>query len=150
MNKILWNKKSRTIRHGLQICSLFAILFCCIFLCSCQKKDDTEKKEKDLEFTIVSDRDIPANLMTIINNRRQEPFQLTYATADTLYLAVGYGMQKTGGYSIQIPACYLTGKHIVLRTELIGPSEGTQVSQLASYPFVVIKTEMVDLPVKFE
>ncbi len=129
---------------------LTVTLLCMLFVCSCGSKEDAGQKEKDLEFTIVADKDIPANLMTIINNRRQEPFQLTYATADTLYIAVGYGTQKTGGYSIRIPACYLTKSHIVLRTELLGPSEGAAVSQLVSYPFVVIKTEMIDLPVKFE
>lgn len=121
-----------------------------LFLCSCGTKEKDEPKEKDLEFTIVADKDIPANLMTIITNRRTEPFQLTYATADSLYIAVGYGTQKTGGFSIQIPACYLTKNHIVLRTELLGPPEGANISQLVSYPFVVIKTEMIDLPVKFE
>ncbi len=141
----------RTIRQGIRrtVC-LACILASLLLLTACQNKASSEEKEKDLEFTVVAEADIPENLKTIINGRKQQEFQLTYATEDTLYLAVGYGVQKTGGYSIQIPSCYLTQTHIVIKTELIGPSEQDLVSRLESYPYVVIKTEMIDLPVKFQ
>lgn len=140
----------RTAGKSLRRIACLACLFCSLLLLSaCRSKDLSEEKEKDLEFTVVPEADIPDNLKTIINGRKQQEFQLTYATEDTLYLAVGYGTQKTGGYSIQIPSCYLTQSHIVLKTELIGPSEQDLVSKLESYPYVVIKTEMIDLPVDF-
>ena len=130
--------------------SLFSLLFLFLLLTACQAKSTSEEKQSDLAFTIVPESDIPDNLKTIIEGRKKHEFCLTYETEDMLYLAVGYGTQKTGGYSIQIPACYLTKSKIVLRTELIGPSEQDLVSKLESYPFVVIKTERIDLPVEFQ
>ena len=53
-----------------------------------------------------------------------QPFKLTYTDDKNLYIAVGYGAQPTGGYSISIRELYLTENSIVLATELMGPEKG--------------------------
>jgi len=63
---------------------------------------------------------------------------------------VGFGKQAGGGYSIAVNDLYLTDNSIVLDTELIGPEKGENMGTEPSYPFIVIKTEMSELPVVFQ
>ncbi|MBR6664678.1 MAG: protease complex subunit PrcB family protein [Lachnospiraceae bacterium] len=101
-------------------------------------------KLRDLEFVIVSEELIPAELKTIIDERKQEEFKLTFADADALYICVGYGQQKTGGFSITVDELYLTEKAIYAETTLLGPDSSEKVSKAPSYPYIVIKTEALD------
>ena len=101
-------------------------------------------KLRDLEFVIVSDELIPAELKTIIEERKAEEFKLTYADADALYICVGYGQQKTGGFSITVDELYLTEDAIYAETTLLGPDGSEKPSKAPSYPYIVIKTEALD------
>lgn len=101
-------------------------------------------KLRDLEFVIVSDELIPAELKTIIEERKAEEFKLTYADADALYICVGYGQQKTGGFSITVDELYLTETAIYVETTLLGPDGSEKPSKAPSYPYIVIKTEALD------
>lgn len=101
-------------------------------------------KLRDLEFVIVSDELIPAELKTIIEERKAEEFKLTYADADALYICVGYGQQKTGGFSITVDELYLTETAIYAETTLLGPDGSEKPSKAPSYPYIVIKTEALD------
>lgn len=101
-------------------------------------------KLRDLEFVIVSDELIPAELKTIIEERKSEEFKLTYADADALYICVGYGQQKTGGFSITVDELYLTENAIYVETTLLGPDGSEKPSKAPSYPYIVIKTEALE------
>lgn len=135
--------------------SRIILMFCMIItittaLVGC-KKDDTEvKKLKDLEFTVVEDADLPGELKEIIDEKKEEPFRLTYANKDNLYIVVGYGKQNSGGYSIAVEELYLTNNAIYIDTNLIGPSKEDNVSQGITYPYVVVKLEYMDERVVFE
>lgn len=108
----------------------------------------TQTKVEDLEFDIVSSDDIPEALLRIIDEKKENPFKLTYANGGLLYVVVGYGAQDTGGYSIQVPECYRTEDSIVVDTELIGPSADEAATQ--TYPYIVIVLTDISLPVTFE
>ena len=60
------------------------------------------KKVKDLEFAVVGEPEIPQELKQIIAQKQTAPFKLTYSDEQNLYIAVGYGVQPTGGYSISV------------------------------------------------
>nr|WP_024838240.1 protease complex subunit PrcB family protein [Clostridium sp. 12(A)] len=107
-------------------------------------------KVKDMEFSVTPDTDIPQELKDIIAQKQQSPFKLTYSDDKNLYIVVGYGQQPSGGFSIAVNDLYLTDNSIVLKTELIGPGKGEVTATDASYPFIVIKTEMSELPVVFQ
>ena len=59
-------------------------------------------------------------------------------------------MQQTGGYSIKVNAVYQTDGGVVLDTEFIGPDKSENVPQSPSYPYIVIKTEEVELKKRAE
>lgn len=128
----------------------FTLMITVLGFCGC-KKDDTEiKKLKDLEFTVVEDADLPGELKEIIDEKKEEPFKLSYSNKDYLYIVVGYGKQNSGGYSISVDDLYLTSNAIYINTTLIGPTEEDMVSQGVTYPYVVVKTEYREERVVFE
>ncbi|WP_440194158.1 protease complex subunit PrcB family protein [Anaerocolumna jejuensis] len=136
----------RIIKGRAHIISLliFGFLGISLFLTGCQKEDPGGKKIKDLEFTVVEDADVPEPLMKMINEKKKEPFKLSYSDVENLYIVVGYGEQPTGGYSITVNAVYLTDNAIVVDTDLVGPGENEQVTNALTYPYVVIKTQFYD------
>jgi len=119
-------------------------------LSGCTVNGDNGNKVRDLDFTVVADTDIPQELKQIIAEKQQSPFKLTYSDDKNLYIVVGYGKQASGGYSIAVNDLYLTDNSIVLDTELIGPEKGENTGTEPSYPFIVIRTEMSELPVVFQ
>jgi hypothetical protein len=142
--------KKLLIRKRL-ICLGFVLLGLVAFtLSGCLGKGDSGKKVKDMEFSVVADTDMPQELKEIITQKQQSPFKLTYSDDKNLYIVVGYGQQPSGGFSIAVNDLFLTDNSIVLKTELIGPSKGEVAGVEASFPFIVIKTEMSELPVVFQ
>lgn len=129
---------------------LLTIVIIMIGLTGCKAKDTEVKKLKDLDFTVVEDADIPGELKEIIDEKKEEPFKLSYSNKDYLYIVVGYGKQNSGGYSIAVDDLYLTDNAIYIDTNLIGPSSEDMVSQGVTYPYVVVKLEYREERVVFE
>lgn len=116
--------------------------------CSIESKD--EKKSGDLEFEVISKDSVPAEFNTIIDQKKKELFKTTYSDKDNLYIAIGYGEQPTGGYSISVTEMYETKNGIYVKTEFKGPSKKESVTQEISYPYIVIKTKASDKSVVFK
>lgn len=120
-------------------------IFC---LTGCSKKTENEKV-KSIDFTVVTEEDIPEDLLEIIEPRKEVPFQLTFSDQSYLYIVKGYGKQDTGGYNIVVNDFYQTADGLYLDTELFGPAADETVDARISYPYIVLKTELIDLPVTF-
>lgn len=143
MKHFLKGKAGRWVYLLLSIIMLF-------LLSGCNMKKDDEEKVRDLEFTVVGEADAPQQLKTILAEKRTQPFKITFTDEQNLYIAVGYGPQQTGGYSIQVEELYLTDNAIVLDTELLGPEKEEEVAPETSYPFIIIRTELLENPVIFK
>lgn len=136
---------------------ILAILSCVILLVfvaggctACGNKSDAGDKVKDLEFTIVEDADVPEKLAKLIEEKKEQPFKLSYGNQEYLYIVVGYGSKDTGGYSVQVNELYLSEHAICIDTDLIGPGEGKKVGAATSYPYIVVKTEYMDKTIVFQ
>jgi hypothetical protein len=116
--------------------------------CGLEKTD--EKKLEDLTYTILEEKEIPQEFLAVIEEKKEQMFKLTYTDEESLYIAVGYGVQQTGGYSISVNQCYLTQNAVYFDTTLIGPSKGEQVNEAKSYPYLVIKTKYSEKNVVFQ
>jgi len=136
------------MKHRAYIFLILAMLLC-LSGCNVLKKEDGEKV-RDLEFTVVGETDIPQQLQTILTEKKAQPFKLTFTDEQNLYIVVGYGPQQTGGYSIQVQELYLTDNAIVLDTELLGPQKEETVAPEASYPVIILRTELLENPVIFK
>ncbi len=119
-------------------------------LISCKNTDGTPEKDKDLEFTVVENADLPEKLANYIEEKKTNPFKLTYENEDYLYIVQGYGAQVSGGYSISVDELYLADDWIYVKTSLIGPGRNEPMTQNITYPYVVIKTEFMDNDVVFQ
>lgn len=119
-------------------------------LLGCGMKETAIKKLKDIEFTVIDQSEIPEELFNTMEEKKKEGFKLTYTDEKNLYIAVGYGEQATGGYSISVDECYLTENAIYFETTLTGPEKGEKVNEVATYPYIVIKAKYMDEPVVFE
>ena len=121
----------------------------CLFIGCSTEKISTEKL-RDIEFTVLPNKDIPEELEEMIDEKDGAPFKLTYADDGALYIAVGYGKQPTSGYSIKVMQAYETENAIYIHTNLIGPAKDEKILERATYPYIVIKTEFIDKNVVFE
>ena len=119
-------------------------------LTGCGQKTEEPKKVRDLDFTVVQESELPEQLKLLIGEKKCNPFKLTYAGSDALYIVQGYGAQPTGGYSVTVKELWLADNAIYFCSELLGPKEGENVGQSISYPYVAVKTEQMDLPVVFK
>lgn len=121
-----------------------------MMLSGCSVLSEERVKLRDLDFTVLAEEKIPEELLSIVNEKKVEPFKLTYSDKDYLYICIGYGEQATGGYSIAVNELYETDSAIYVNTELLGPEPSEKSNPTPSYPHIVLKTEYLDKTVIFE
>ncbi len=141
----------RCIFSPAYLCSLlFVLLLMGILSAGCGLEETDGQKLEDVSYTILEEKEIPKEFLSVIEEKKEQVFKLTYTDQEHLYIAVGYGVQQTGGYSIAVNQCYLTKNAIYFDTTLVGPSKGEQVNQAKSYPYLVVKTGYSEKSVVFE
>ncbi|MCH5264301.1 MAG: protease complex subunit PrcB family protein [Lachnospiraceae bacterium] len=134
--------KKHLLAGGLCLCLL-------LMLTGCKTAVEQETKGADWEYTVVPTADCPKDFLEEIEKKKINAFQMTYDDGEYLYLAVGYGEQETGGYSIKVQGLYEKGEGLCMETSLVGPEEDAVVRNQASFPYIVIKTEKTDKKVEF-
>ena len=140
-------------RKGLNWKNVWFISMCIVVsICFTGCGDSKEKNEKiqDLEYTVVADKEVPTELRDKLEERKTEPFKVTFADSGYIYICVGYGEQERGGYSIGVKELYLTDNAIYVDTILTGPDSEETKGNGKSYPYIVIKTEYREESVVFE
>ena len=142
----------RKLMNGkiLLIFGLLAWVLIVRLLTGCSVEKENQEKVRDLEFTVVGEAELPEELKKLADEKKAAPFKLTYSNDQGLFIAVGYGEQATGGYSIAVRELYLTENAIVIDTELLGPPKGEEAGVEKSYPYITIRTEMLEQPVIFQ
>lgn len=117
----------------------------------CSAGEEPTDKLGDLDFTVVGEREQPDALKEIIAEKKTSAFQISYTIGGDLYIAVGYGEQPSGGYSICVNAFYETEDSLYLDTTLIGPGKAENVTATPTTPYIVIKTENIEgKPITFQ
>lgn len=127
---------------------IFLLISLLYFTIGCEKKE--EKKTSSVDFTIVTESDMPKDLKKLIKERRKNPFELSYSDGSYLYIVKGYGRQETSDYSIVVNDFYLSDDNLVFDTDLTGPEKDADTTGKASYPYIVIKTEYIENSIIFQ
>ena len=127
-----------------------SMLVILLLLTACHAGRDNMKKLRDIEFTVVSPQEIPEELESLISEKKEGGFQLTYADKGYLYMAYGDGKRDTSGYSVEVEECYEAQDVICMKTNLKGPPKDEEIIGENTYPFVVVKIEYVEKDVVFE
>lgn len=144
MKRKYWLKKNTIV--------ITIIVMVSVFLTGCGvKKIGKEDAEvQKMEYTVVEELSIPEELKELIEEKKIKEFQVSFASGKELYLAVGYGEQETGGYSIVVERLEETPEAVYFETNLLGPDKDEKVSQRVSYPYIVVKTEYRDKDIFYE
>ena len=116
--------------------------------CGIERTDG--QKLEDLPYAILEEKEIPQELLKAMEEKKETGFKLTYEDKEYLYIAIGYGAQETGGYSISINECYRTKNAVYFGTTLIGPRKGEKINEVASYPYIAIRTKYLKKNVVFQ
>ena len=114
----------------------------------CKVEEKSDAKVSDMKFTVISEKELPDELKKIIEEKKQKEMKLTYMSGDKLYIV--RGVQKTGGYSIQVKDLYQAKNAVYFKSELIGPGENDVSEKVESYPYIVVSTEKTEDIVVFE
>ena len=142
------SKKSRK-KWLLSLMAVMGIFLAGVYAVACGGEKQAEKL-RDLEFAVIGPDETPQELAQIIEEKKNDSFRLTYTSGNDLYIAAGYGKQETGGYSITVPELYLTDNSIIVKTELKGPGRSEPTGEEPSYPYIVLRTELLEEPVVFQ
>ncbi len=112
-----------------------------------QKKS---REGKDLDYTVMKEEDFPAQVQKVLEVKKQEEFQMSYQCEGELYLLRGYGIQSTGGYSIQVEYVREIGDEIHIKTKLVGPETREEQKEAISNPYIVVKVDSGNKSVVFD
>ncbi len=121
-----------------------------LLISACVTTEAPVEKIRDLDFTVMTDANIPEELLKNLEEQKAEAFTFTYADGEHMYICIGYGEQMTGGYSITVNELYLTEDAIYVDTSLMGPTPEEASVQATSYPYIVLQTEYIDKAVIFQ
>ena len=127
---------------------LMMLLLCLLTGCGVQTQD--KERIKDLEFTVLDPENIPEELRNVLEEKKAEPFKVTYEDEGYMYICVGYGEQQTSGYSIIVKDLYLSANAVYVNTELLGPGNGEETAAATTCPYIVLKLQDLEQPVVFE
>ena len=117
------------------------IIFLTVFLTGCMVGEKNSGGMSDVEFTVMKKDDLPEEVKEMINGNEQEEFQMTCGWEKELYLMRGYGIQSTGGYSIQVEYVTENEKELHIKTHLMGPGSREMRKQGISCPYIVVKVD---------
>lgn len=114
---------------------------CLFFLtaagCECLEK---EENSEEVVFEIVEEDEIPEKMKTIIEEEKEEPFQITYEEDGRIYIGQGYGQKEMEGYEIEVDDCRISEHFLYVHTILTGPDREPE-EKTRSWPYIVIRVE---------
>lgn len=135
--------------HGKTLLFFFFFAAMLFAVSGCGREAEEIKKIRDLEYTVLEEGNVPQELLEKIQEKKREPFEMTYESEGYLYIARGYGTQPTSGYSIRVLEVYEAEQGLLFSSELLGPGKEEAVLQMETYPYIVIKLQSVELEVIF-
>lgn len=133
-----------------KVFTLFFLLGLSMTFFGCKIESQGEEKIQDLDFTVLQEKEIPLDVFEMIERKKQEAFQFAKTSDGSTYLVVGYGKQKTSGYSIQVEEVYLGENAVYIKTTLLGPQKSEAVNETETYPYIVVKIQARDEMVIFK
>ena len=130
------------------VCAVVIFLLT-IQISGCEGNYKGSEKGLNLEYTVLGETKIPEEFLSQIEEQKADKFELTYRDNEYLYIAKGFGEQKTSGCSISVTNLTCEDQTIYFESKLVIPQEKENLNSISSFPYIVIKTELIDFPVVF-
>lgn len=134
---------------SIKIVCAVVIFLLTIQISGCEGNYKGSETGLNLEYTVLGETKIPEELLSQIEEKKAEGFELTYRDNEYLYIAKGFGEQKNSGCSISVTNLTSEDQNIYFETKLVIPQERENLNSISSFPYIVIKTELIDFPVVF-
>ena len=144
-----FRKTEKRVRGSVLARGIFFFMAVCM-LPGCAVRTQGTEKIRDLEFTVLDKENIPPELQRLIGENKETSFQITYADQGKLYIAEGYGLQPTSGYSVEVAALYETQDAVRMETNLLGPGKGEETKEKTTFPYVAVQLEYIEKDVLFD
>lgn len=127
-------------------------LFLCVAvgLCGCISRQPSVTEGSEIQFTEVSEQEIPEELKIRMEEEKKTPFMLTYTDGDVLYAARSYGPKEKTGYQVRVDSVVEGELAIRIKTSLMGPEKGEKTKDVVTYPYVVIRLKVTEKEILFE
>ena len=135
--------------QGMKKIHVFLLPIIFLFFTGCNIRVISEENKREIPFVILGQDVISEEVKQLIESRKEEQIKLTYVDEEKRYIIIGYGKQKTGGYSIYIEDLYATDNAIIVDTALVAPKKKEEGKKTPSYPVMVIQISEMALPVVF-
>ncbi len=147
--------KRKLLKKDTQKAAVFgAVLICAAAftaaLTGCVSTQAETEKIRDMKYEVIEEEDIPQSLREMIKGGEKKPFRITYSDQGFLYIAQGYEVQPTTGYSVEVKELYETETAVCIKTTMIGPKKGEEKEKAETYPYIVVQTEDVKKDVLFK
>lgn len=106
----------------------------------------------EVAFVVVEGEDIPEKIQQIMPRYRMLERALAVKIDDSVYVVVTRGEKLTAGYTVGIEGMKLTKENdetrLVVYAVFGDPKPDELVAQVITYPYVVAKTNLKELPQK--
>ena len=108
-------------------------------------------KDGEIKFKVVEEEDIPDTISEMLPKYLLEERALTCKYDDDIYVVVTRGEKKSKGYLVEIDQVMKENYtkdiyDLVVYAKFTDPDPDEIVDQEFDYPFVVIKTNLKDMP----
>ncbi|QEK11482.1 protease complex subunit PrcB family protein [Crassaminicella thermophila] len=112
------------------------------------------KDDDNVSFEVLSEEMIPQKIQDILPRYKTLERALACKIDGEIYVIVTRGEKPTGGYTVEIDRIELVDEdnktRMVVYTTFEDPKPGDIVTQVITYPYVAVKTELKELPDKIE
>lgn len=115
-------------------------------LCGCVRLEK-EEAAQEVAYQIVEEDDVPEDMKQTIEQKKAEPFQITYEDEEALYIGQGYGEKDREGYEIEVDLCEESEHFIYIHMILHGPREESEKKD--SWPYLIVRLDRKEKQVIF-
>jgi len=110
------------------------------------------KGAKNVGFDKIETENIPAQINEVLPNYRVKEKALVCRINDEIFVVVTRGEKNSAGYDVGIKKITLGTvdgqKVLTVYAEYTDPKPGDVTAQILTYPYVVVKTDLTELPEK--
>lgn len=143
----------KKIKPIIKAALLLVLLFIFAFLLAgCGKNDESARQ--DIEFTVCARENLPEELHTIIEEKKEKVCKFTYTNGSYMYIVVCYGEKERENLNVVVNDLFMTSNAIyidtTLKTDAITATDSVATGELSMYPYIVLKCEKYDVPVVFD
>lgn len=123
-----------------------------IIFCAGCTRFDTSDSGDSLLYDICDSTMLPDELVTIIDKKKEKPFNLVYSNSTYTYIVMAAGRQERDDVGVVVDEMYKDENAIYVKgvlRQVATPTDGIKGDSI-SFPYVVIRIMKMDVPVVFK